>query len=113
MLPATRLSVSSQVIAEVVTLHTMMATFRVLLFASAREAAGGADAISVDVAAGSNGSEAPLCEVVSAAMRLHPGLERLGGVMAVAVNQEYAAADSRQGVKPSDEIAIIPPISGG
>ncbi len=41
----------------------------------------------------------------------HPGLKRLGSYM-IAVNKEYAR-DDRMRISAGDEIAIIPPVSGG
>ena len=40
-----------------------------------------------------------------------PGLRQWSGAMAVAVNQEYAGPEVR--LKPDDEIALLPPVSGG
>ena len=40
----------------------------------------------------------------------YPGLKQLPSFM-IAVNGEYAKADTV--IKPGDEVAIIPPVSGG
>jgi molybdopterin synthase catalytic subunit len=40
-----------------------------------------------------------------------PKLAKLRPVLRVAVNREYAAEDA--GVKNGDEVALIPPVSGG
>jgi len=40
-----------------------------------------------------------------------PGLEAMVASLAVAVNQEYAAAETR--LKSDDEVALLPPVSGG
>lgn len=41
----------------------------------------------------------------------HPGLARLAPVLSIAVNREYATADRR--LADGDEVALIPPVSGG
>ena len=41
----------------------------------------------------------------------YPGLEPLGAHVMYAVNSEYAPPS--QALKPGDELAIIPPVSGG
>ena len=43
-------------------------------------------------------------------MQQYPGMQQLRAVM-VAVNKAYAADDAA--LSPGDEIAIIPPLSGG
>src|SRR5580693_5984174 len=40
-----------------------------------------------------------------------PGLEAMVASLAVAVNQEYAAVETR--LKSDDEVALLPPVSGG
>jgi molybdopterin converting factor subunit 1 len=41
----------------------------------------------------------------------HAGLERFSASVSFAVNREYADGDAR--VRDGDEIAFIPPVSGG
>jgi molybdopterin converting factor small subunit len=41
----------------------------------------------------------------------HPGLSPMHGTLAFAINGEYARGDSR--VSPGDEVAVLPPVSGG
>src|SRR5271156_4988398 len=40
-----------------------------------------------------------------------PGMRELAASLAVAVNQEYAGAETR--LKSDDEVALLPPVSGG
>lgn len=41
----------------------------------------------------------------------HPGLAPMHGTLAFAVNGEYARAEAK--VSPGDEVAVLPPVSGG
>ena len=41
----------------------------------------------------------------------HPGLAPMRDTLAFAVNGEYARAEDR--VSPGDEVAVLPPVSGG
>lgn len=41
----------------------------------------------------------------------YPELSPMGGTLAFAVNGEYATAEAR--VSPGDEVAVLPPVSGG
>ncbi len=41
----------------------------------------------------------------------HPGLEPMRGTLAFAVNGEYARVNDL--VSPGDEVAVLPPVSGG
>src|SRR5437763_1506364 len=72
----------------------------VRLFAGLRERAG-AEVVELELPEGG---------------RVADVLDRLGGVtdglaVVMAVNQEYAAEDTR--LEPGDELALIPPVSGG
>jgi molybdopterin synthase catalytic subunit len=79
---------------------------RLLLFASAREAAGGVCEVQLDVLNGSTAADA-----LSAALTRFPGLAPLRPCLQLAVNQKYALPESP--VAEGDEVALIPPISGG
>ncbi|MGH7572776.1 MAG: MoaD/ThiS family protein [Gemmatimonadota bacterium] len=81
------------------------ATFDVLLFGPAREAAG-SDRASVEVPV-----PATAAEVLAALGRAHPALAKLLPRSRVAVNRRYVDVDA--GVAPGDEMAIIPPVGGG
>jgi molybdopterin synthase catalytic subunit len=81
-------------------------TVRVRLFAILRERAG-SDSLDVDLAEGAT---------VADAVRALSELPALTGVLdrmsvAMAVNREYATTDTR--LVEQDELALIPPISGG
>ncbi|XP_011306738.1 molybdopterin synthase sulfur carrier subunit [Fopius arisanus] len=79
---------------------------RVLLFAKAREIAGVAD------------------DLVEIPRRIHPGelieiivqkyrLEDIKDNFILAVNQEFVGGSEALELKDNDEIAVIPPLSGG
>ena len=83
----------------------MEMTVRVRLFAFMAQAAGMRDA-QVEVAPG-----ATLSDVQQALMARLPELRWPRGVL-WAVNQEYATSGNVR-LKDGDEVAIIPPVSGG
>ncbi len=78
---------------------------RARLFARLREQAG-TDTESLEVPAGSTVSD-----VYDAVKRLHPGLEADRNALRAALNQEFAEWDTA--VAAGDEVAFIPPVSGG
>lgn len=80
-------------------------TLTVHLFARGRELAG-ADAITVEVPAGA--TAARLRQTLASR---YPALASLLETSAIAVNHDFAE-DSRV-LAESDEIAVIPPVSGG
>ena len=79
--------------------------FNVRFFALYRERAGGA-LHTFHLPSGST-----VAELVSAVRRQFPSLAPGSVDIVVAVNQEYAHMD--QVLKEGDEIALIPPVSGG
>ena len=83
-----------------------MGELRVLFFASARQAAGCADAT---VACETEG----ICEAVfwERLLANYPSLASLRSSVRVAKNCEYLAAGEY--FRPGDEAALIPPVSGG
>ena len=87
-----------------VTLGTMRVEIK--LFATLRERAG-ADTVELELADGATVADA--IDALGSA----PGLAELGGRLPVrlAVNREYASGDVR--IAPGDELAAIPPVSGG
>ena len=80
-------------------------TIHVLLFASIRDRAG-ASALDLELPASSTVQNA----IGVLAERFPPLLDRLGRVM-YAVNQQYS--DSETVLNDGDELALIPPVSGG
>jgi molybdopterin converting factor subunit 1 len=78
---------------------------RVLLFASAKEAVGAAE-VKLPASRAST-----VRELTAALAEAYPALAQLLPSSMIAVNQEYAEEDDLVG--PSDEVALIPPISGG
>ncbi len=80
-------------------------TVEVRLFAILRERAG-AERVEVTLSDG-----ATVADAINALARL-PGLAALAqGSARMAVNREYATAETR--LHPGDELALIPPVSGG
>ena len=77
----------------------------VLLFAAARDLAG-ADAATVELAPG-----ATVADARAALARDFPALAKLLTRSAVAVNHDFA--DDDRVLSPADEVAVIPPVSGG
>jgi molybdopterin converting factor subunit 1 len=78
---------------------------RVLLFGAAADRAGTRE-IELPVDEG-----ATLQEIWPMLTEKHPDLAPMGDTLAFAVNGEYARGDA--GVLPGDEIAVLPPVSGG
>lgn len=52
-----------------------------------------------------------LAEVWPLLVEIHPDLAPMRDTLAFAVNEEYARWEA--GVAPGDEVAILPPVSGG
>jgi molybdopterin converting factor subunit 1 len=77
----------------------------VLLFAAARDLAG-ADAVAVELP-----SRATVADLRAELTRRFPALAGLLAKSALAVNHDFAEEDRI--LKPADEIAVIPPVSGG
>ena len=82
-----------------------MVRVQVLYFAKAREAVGISEE-SVDIADGATTDDLRAHLIAS-----HPPLESVFGSCVMALNQEYVT--EVQSLKERDEIAVIPPISGG
>jgi len=78
----------------------------VLLFGPARDCVGGESSIKVDIAL-----PAPVSSVVAALAAASAGLAELLPHCAIAVGDELVARDFV--VRDGDEIAVLPPVSGG
>jgi molybdopterin converting factor subunit 1 len=79
----------------------------VRLFASAREAAGGAERVEVDVP----GERAAAADVLAALAARADKLAAVAARSRLAVNQSFATAETP--VRSGDEVALIPPVGGG
>jgi molybdopterin synthase catalytic subunit len=89
---------------------------RVLFFAAARTAVGVGEATFTVGGGGDDNAAADACTVaalVAAVVAAHPALAPLLASLVLAVNMDYVAVDSTRALAPSDQIAFIPPISGG
>lgn len=78
---------------------------KVLLFGAAADRVGKRE-IEVPIKPG-----ATLEEVFSEAADKHPGLSPMRDMLAFAINGEYAG--KKEKVSPGDEVAFLPPVSGG
>ncbi len=77
----------------------------VLLFGAAADRAG-TRRVQLEVESGST-----LAEVWPLLAERYPDLSSMRDTLAFAVNGEYARMDGR--VEPGDEVAVLPPVSGG
>ena len=78
---------------------------RILFFGVLKDLIGkGSDSLSVQ-------DSATLGDVINLYEERIPRLKDWSGSMAMSVNQEYAGPETR--LKPGDEIALLPPVSGG
>jgi molybdopterin converting factor subunit 1 len=81
-----------------------MSGIKVLLFGAAADRAGTRETvISVETTT--------LDELWPILAERHPGLSPMRDTLAFAVNGEYARGDAS--VSPGDEVAVLPPVSGG
>ena len=85
--------------------HEQQIRVRVLFFGAAREAAG-QDEIRFTTHA-----PASITTLFVELLRHYPQLDRFRGSLLFAVNQEYAPVDRE--VHEGDEVALLPPVSGG
>ncbi|MGF1473318.1 MAG: molybdopterin converting factor subunit 1 [Rubrobacteraceae bacterium] len=79
-------------------------TIKVLLFGAAADRAGTREAELPATSDTLDGLWPALAE-------RYPGLAPMKDNLAFAVNEEYARGDTR--VEPGDEVALLPPVSGG
>jgi molybdopterin converting factor subunit 1 len=80
---------------------------KVLFFAKSREVAGLSEQ-DLELRDGAN-TEDLLCQILAS----HPALESVMKTCVFALNQEYVRPQDKQPLKDGDEVAIIPPLSGG
>ena len=78
---------------------------KVLFFGAAADRAG-ARQIEVPLS-----DQAKLAEIWPVLTDMYPDLAPMRDTLAFAVNGEYARMDER--VDPGDEVAVLPPVSGG
>ncbi|MDE1821738.1 MAG: MoaD/ThiS family protein [Euryarchaeota archaeon] len=84
---------------------------RVLLFAGAREAAGGEGELRLRL---SREGATTLEDLLQELVRLHPPLARVLPHARIAVNGAYVPRRSARFVlQDADEVALLPPYSGG
>jgi molybdopterin converting factor subunit 1 len=81
-------------------------TIRVRLFAILRERAGDVGEITLELPPGARARD-----VAARVSEKHPALRALLPRVAFAVNREYVDADRE--LNDGDELALIPPVSGG
>jgi molybdopterin synthase sulfur carrier subunit len=81
---------------------------KVRLFAQLRELAGRGD---WDDNVDDPGGDASAATVWHAVVRRHPALEPFGGTISCAVNANFARMTTA--VHDGDEVAFLPPVSGG
>ncbi|GIL52471.1 hypothetical protein Vafri_8340, partial [Volvox africanus] len=86
--------------------HPLM-RIKVLFFAKSREVAG----LSEQVFELENGANTE--DLLQLIISRHPGIDGLMKTCVFAVNQEYVRPQDRELLKEGDEVAIIPPLSGG
>ena len=75
------------------------------LFARLRDIAGSSD-VAVELPGG-----ATAADLWSALVAEHAEFERYGGAVSIAVNEEYAKID--RVLDDGDDVAFLPPVSGG
>ena len=80
---------------------------KVLFFARSREIVGASE-LALEL-----GDGATTSTLLERLLREHPGLQEVMRACVFAVNQEYVSKDEAAPLKDGDEVAIIPPLSGG
>ncbi|TYZ62811.1 hypothetical protein PybrP1_010944 [[Pythium] brassicae (nom. inval.)] len=85
---------------------------KVLFFASAREAVGKREEeVDVEVAGGHGGAVVTLAQLRETLCAMYPAARDSIAAITLALNLEYATDDAE--LHDGDEVALIPPISGG
>lgn len=84
---------------------------KVLFFAASREVAGTSETqLELQDMDGTQPNTASLLQALHAQ---YPGMEAIMKTCVLAVNMEYLAPDEILPLKEGDEVAVIPPLSGG
>lgn len=78
------------------------------LFASARDIVG-TDRVTIELPE----SFSSAAQLKACLLQLFPQLSAIDGSFVLALNAEYIASDNLIQLKSGDELAIIPPLSGG
>lgn len=94
-------------ISEIWTHHGMQQV-KVLFFASSREMAG-----MKETSLQLPGEISTTSQLRTRIVEQLPGLKPVAATVTLAVNQEYVDPDKDTPLKDGDEVAFIPPISGG
>jgi molybdopterin converting factor subunit 1 len=81
------------------------ASVKVLFFGAAADQAG---TRRIELAADNKATLAELWPVLT---DMHPGLAPMRDTLAFAINGEYARMEDA--ISPGDEVAVLPPVSGG
>jgi molybdopterin converting factor small subunit len=93
-------------------------SYTILLFAAARDLLG-SSRVSVSCSdlteflSSEPSKPVQLCNLCSFLISRYPDIKEIFSHSLMAVNGSYAEPNSDQVIEPSDEIALIPPISGG
>ncbi len=86
------------------------ASVKVLFFAKAKEIV---ERNSGNISIGGDGQTISYSQLLNKLQREFPALEKLQGKFILALNEEYLSSEDNVTLKVGDELAIIPPISGG
>ena len=81
---------------------------KLLLFAKARELVG-----AKETQLTLSSKELPVSSILEQILQLYSVLQPIAENIVLAYNQEYKDSDDIITISPGDELAIIPPISGG
>ncbi|KAI7825521.1 molybdopterin synthase, small subunit CNX7 [Kickxella alabastrina] len=89
-----------------------MISIKLLYFASARDAAHGLSSETIEL---EQQAPATLQSAVNIIRQRHPNMEAVLKTALLSLNQEYCEAENTQDIllRDGDEVAVIPPVSGG
>lgn len=89
-----------------------MGLFKVLFFARCKEIVG-APSEQFEVSPLNVSSSVTVRDLVSAVVSKYPSMSSILETLVLSVNLNYTSRDSDLALKETDEIAFIPPLSGG